>query len=68
MGVAVLPAYARALIGHGPLVGIRLIEPLIVRNISLLHVSGRLLPLAVQTFADIIRRTIHERLSQDERD
>ncbi|WP_134725397.1 LysR family transcriptional regulator [Paracoccus luteus] len=66
VGVAVLPAYARALIGHGPLVGVRLLAPVIVRNISLLHVSGRRMPPAVQTFADIIRRTIHERPSQDQ--
>lgn len=68
VGVAVLPAYARAMIGHGPLVGVRLLEPVIVRNISLLHVAGRRLPPAVQTFADIIRRTIHERSLQDDRD
>ncbi|MFT3810157.1 MAG: LysR family transcriptional regulator [Micropepsaceae bacterium] len=60
VGVAVLPAYARALIGHAPVVGIRLTEPVISREISLLHASGRRLSPPAKAFADILRRTIHQ--------
>lgn len=60
VGVSVLPAYARAMIGHGPLVGVRLTQPVIVREISLLHASGRRLAPPAKAFADIIRRTIFE--------
>lgn len=60
VGVSVLPAYARAMIGQGPLAGVRLTEPVIVREISLLHASGRRLAPPAKAFADIIRRAIFE--------
>lgn len=60
VGVAVLPAYARAMIGHAPVVGIRLTVPVISREISLLHASGRRLSPPAMAFADMLRRTIHE--------
>ena len=59
VGVAVLPAYARAVIGHAPVVGVRLTQPVMAREISLLHASGRRLSPPAQAFGDILRRTIH---------
>lgn len=49
-----LPAYARAI------AGVRLTDPAIVREISLLHASGRRLAPPAKALADIIRRTIFE--------
>ena len=56
LGVAVLPAYALAASRHRKVAGRPLREPVITREISLIHATGRSQPPAVSAFAAILRR------------
>ncbi len=56
LGVAVLPAYALAAARHRKVAGKPLRDPVISREISLIHATGRSLPPAVSAFAAILRR------------
>lgn len=58
VGIAVLPSYACALVDDQHVVSLRLVEPVVCRDIALLHSAGRRLPPVAMAFIDIIRRQI----------
>ncbi|MDQ0317627.1 LysR family transcriptional regulator [Amorphus orientalis] len=58
LGAAVLPTYAYAAVRNGTVVGRRLAEPDIAREIHLIHANGRTVSPAVAAFTPVLRRTV----------
>jgi len=56
LGIAVLPTYALAASHHRKVSGTPLTEPIISREVSFIHATGRSVSPAVSAFATIVRR------------
>jgi DNA-binding transcriptional LysR family regulator len=56
LGVAVLPTYALAAVGHRQVTGKLLTDPGISRDVVMIHATGRSVSPAVTAFATVVRR------------
>ena len=67
LGVAVLPTYALAAARYRKVNGRQLVEPVISREIVMIHASGRSVSPAVQAFSQVIRRFAQQLTPQETR-
>ncbi len=67
LGVAVLPTYALAAARYRKVNGRQLVEPVISREIVMIHASGRTVSPAVQAFSQVIRRFAQQLTPQETR-
>ena len=67
LGVAVLPTYALAAARYRKVNGRQLVEPVISREIVMIHASGRSVSPAVQAFSQVIRRFVQQLTPQETR-
>lgn len=60
LGITILPSYALAAARHHAVVGKRLIEPVIARDVVLVHASGRSISPAVASFSKVLGSYVHQ--------